>query len=104
VEHSTSDTVLAHDVFHVQVERSYDCVARCQRRDTKQEAALGYELGNWFMKAVKVNVPTDVMQEAAAPNIALETAVAVLVAVFSSSITASFLGALSSFLVVSLNS
>jgi hypothetical protein len=81
------------------VERYYDCVARCQRRDTKEEATLGYELGNWFSKAMKMNLPPDEIRKASqtsAANVTFESAVTMLAAVFFSSVTTSFLSALSS--------
>lgn len=82
----------------MQVERSYDCVARCERRDTKEEANFTNEVSAWANKALKMNISPDVIRDAsqtAAANIALETAVMVISAVFFASITASFLGALS---------
>lgn len=80
----------------MQVERSYDCVSRCDRRDINTEAKLGFELGAWANKTLRMNLSPEAIRDASNTtpgNIALESGVMLLSSVFFASVSTSFLSA-----------
>lgn len=82
--------------FQVQVERSYDCVERCERRDVKNEADLTFEVSSYMNEKLGMNLEPDVIKEASAPtaaNVSVDTALMGIFNVFGASVTASFLSA-----------